>query len=187
MTVPSTIIVLCTGRCGSMTLSRACAHLTSHTAAHESLTHATGPARFAYPPNHIEIDNRLSWLLGRLDEAWGDRAAYVHLWRDPDEVANSFTQRANQGIIRAYRQDILARSRNKSWKTPLIDYCRDYVDTVTANISHYLRDKSHVMQMTLETMPADFDRFCDWIGADGDLDAARSELRVVHNATERTA
>lgn len=170
-----------------MTLSRACAHLTSHTSSHESLTHATGPARFAFPPNHIEIDNRLAWFLGRLDQAWGDRAAYVHLTRDPEDVARSFTQRSNQGIIRGYRQDILARSRNRAWKTPLIDYCRDYVDTVTTNIAHYLRDKSHVMHMTLETMPDDFDRFCAWIGAEGDLTAARAELKVAHNATEQTA
>lgn len=182
---PTTVIVLCTGRCGSMTLSRACAHLTSHTCAHESLTHATGPARFAFPPRHIEIDNRLAWLLGRLDAAWGDRAAYVHLTRDPEAVAQSFAQRANQGILRAYRQDILARSRGKAWTTPLIDYCRDYVDTVTANIHHFLHDKSHVLPMTLETLPADFDRFCDWTGATGDLAAARAELQVAHNATER--
>lgn len=168
-----------------MTLSRACTHLTSHTSAHESMTHATGAARFAFPANHIEIDNRLAWFTGRLDRVWGDRAAYVHLTRDPEQVARSFTLRANQGIIRGYKQDILARSRNLGWKTPLIDYCRDYVDTVTANITHYLRDKQHVMEMTLETMPDDFEQLCGWIGADGNLDAARAELAVVHNATEQ--
>ncbi len=181
--VPTRIIVLCTGRCGSMTLSAACAHLTNYTCAHESFTHVTGPDRMAFPDHHIEIDNRLAWFLGRLDRAWGDRAAYVHLTRDPEAVAQSFTQRANQGIIRGYRTDILARARTRAPRTPLIDYCRDYVDTVTANIDLFLRDKSHVMPMTLETMPADFERFVDWIGAVGDLDAARTELAIAHNAT----
>ena len=125
----------------------------------------------------------MAWFTGRLDAAWGDRAAYVHLTRDPEAVAQSFAQRASQGILKAYRNEILARSRFKSRQTPLIDFCRDYVETVTANITHYLRDKSHVMDMALETMPDDFDQFVGWIGAEGDLTAARAELAIAHNAT----
>ena len=184
MTFPSTIIVLCTGRCGSMTLAAACAHLTSHSSAHESRTHLTGPDRFNFPPNHIEIDNRLAWFLGRLDAHWGDRAAYVHLTRNPEDVAQSFTQRAHQGIIKGYRESILARSRNLAREVPLIDVCRDYVDTVTTNIQLFLRDKSHKMNMTLETMPADFDRFLSWSGAHGQIETARAELAIAHNATK---
>lgn len=184
MSFPTNIFVLCTGRCGSMTLARACARLTNWTGAHESLTHATGPARLAYPPRHIEIDNRLSWLLGRLERTWGPDAAYVHLTRDPEAVAQSFAQRANQGIIRAYRTDILARSRTRTPKVPLIAYCRDYVDTVNANITAFLRGKPHQMTMRLERIGTDFDRFLDWSGATGDLDAARAELGIRHNATE---
>lgn len=166
-----------------MTLAAACKHLTSHSSSHESLTHLTGPARFGFAPNHIEIDNRLAWFLGRLEAHWGQDAAYVHLTRDPEEVAQSFTQRAHQGIIKGYRESILARSLNLARGTPLIDICRDYVETVTTNIQLFLKDKPHKMDMTLETMPKDFERFVDWIGADGDLEAARSELAVRHNAT----
>lgn len=184
MSVPVNVFVLCTGRCGSMTLERACAHLGNWTVGHESLTHLTGPARLAFPPRHIEIDNRLSWMLGRLDRDWGQDAAYLHLWRDPEAVAQSFAQRANQGIIRAYRTDILARALTRTPRAPLIAVCRDYVDTVGANIRSFLRDKTHVMEMRLETIGPDFDRFCTWIGAEGDLAAARAELTVRHNATE---
>ena len=169
-----------------MTLSRACAHLTNYTAAHESRTHLTGPARFDFGPNHIEIDNRLAWLTGRLDAAWGDRAAYVHLTRDPEAVAQSFAARAQQGILKAYRMEVLARSRNKARATPLIDYCRDYVETVTRNIALFLRDKSHVMHMRLETMAEDFDTLAGRISAEGDLERARAELAIAHNATEKT-
>lgn len=181
---PSTVIVLCTGRCGSMTLSHACGHLTNYSSGHETRTHLTGPARFDFGANRIEIDNRLAWLLGRLDAAWGDGAAYVHLTRDPEAVAESFAARAHQGIIKAYRQDVLARARVKARRVPLIAFCRDYVETVTRNIELFLRDKSHVLTMRLETMEADFDRLVDWIGAEGDLDAARAELRISHNATK---
>ena len=187
MTFPANVFVLNTGRCGSMTLARACGHLSNWTAAHESRTHLTGPERLAYPPRHIEIDNRLSWFLGRLDATWGDRAAYVHLTRDAEAVAQSFAARARQGIVKAYRTDILARSRRRATGRPLIDECRDYVDTVTQNIRHFLKDKSHVLPMRLETLATDFDAFLDWTGAEGDLAAARAEIAVVHNATETRA
>jgi hypothetical protein len=184
MSFPDNIFVLCTGRCGSMTLARACAHLTNRSSAHESRTHLLGADRLAYPPRHIEIDNRLSWLLGRLDRTWGDRAAYVHLTRDADEVARSYAARAHQGILKAYRNDIIARSRFKNRKAQVIDFARDYVDTVTDNITHFLRDKTHVLPMTLETLAEDFETFIGWSGAEGDLAAARAELAVRHNATK---
>lgn len=184
MSVPSTVIVLCTGRCGSMTLSKACGHFTNFSAGHETRTHLTGPDRFDFGENRVEIDNRLAWFLGRLDAAWGDRAAYVHLSRDAEAVAASFAARAHQGILKAYRQDLLARARVRARGVPMIEFCRDYVDTVTRNIELFLRDKPHVLLMRLETMEADFDRLVDWIGAEGDLEAARAELGVVHNSTK---
>lgn len=182
MDVPTNIFVLCTGRCGSTTLALACGHFTNFTASHESRTHLTGRERLAFPARHIEIDNRMAWFLGRLDATWGDGAAYVHLTRDPEAVAESFSQRAGQGILKAYRQEILMGAPKRSPKTPLIDYCRDYVDTVTRNIALFLKDKTHVMTMRLETLEADFDRLAEWIGAEGDLAAARAQLAVRHNA-----
>ncbi|KAA9009870.1 hypothetical protein [Histidinibacterium aquaticum] len=181
---PSTIFVLNTGRCGSTTLARACAHLTTHTASHESRSHLTGPERLAFPARHIEIDNRLAWFLGRLDADWGDRAAYVHLTRAPDAVAESFVQRPNPGILDAYHRGILLGA---PWKSPGLsrrEIAEDYIATVTANIRHFLKDKSHVMHLRLETLAEDFPRFVRWIGAEGDLDAALSELAQRHNATE---
>lgn len=183
MTLPSNVFVLCTGRCGSTTLARACGHFDNWTAAHESRSHLTGPGRFAFGEWHIEVDNRLSWLLGRLDRHYGDRAAYVHLTRDPEEVAQSFAKRAGQGILRAYRTDILMKSGVRAKGTPLIDFCRDYVETVTENIRLFLKDKTHVMDMALETMGEDFDRFIGWTGATGDLGAARAALAERHNAS----
>lgn len=183
MSFPDNIFVLCTGRCGSTTLAKACAHLTNRSSAHESRTHLLGPERLAYPPRHIEIDNRLSWLLGRLDRDWGDRAAYVHLTRAPEEVARSYAARVQHGIMRAYHTAIIYRAQKLTPDVPVIDFARDYVDTVTENIRHFLRDKSHVMTMTLETLGPDFDRFVDWSGSTGNLDAARAQLAIHHNAT----
>ena len=103
------VFVLCTGRSGSTTFHRACQHITNYTCSHELNTSEVGGARFAYPEDHIEIDNHLSWLLGRLDEAFGNRAFYVHLMRDEEMTAKSFDKRwaGRYSIIRAYSEGVL--------------------------------------------------------------------------------
>ncbi|MEJ1383421.1 MAG: hypothetical protein RPV21_03475, partial [Candidatus Sedimenticola sp. (ex Thyasira tokunagai)] len=65
------IFILNTGRCGSTTFIEACRHITNYSAAHESRIQLIGDRRLAYPQNHIEADNRLSWLLGRLEHTYG--------------------------------------------------------------------------------------------------------------------
>ena len=177
------VFVLCTGRCGSTSFVRASEHIANFTAAHESRCHLTGAARLAYPPRHIEADNRLSWLLGRLQRAYGDAAHYVHLVRDPEAVAQSYARRAGYGIVRAYRTDILMRAPRKNPEAADIDFARDYVDTVTENIRVFLAGKPLAMTFRLETAAADFARFWDWIGAEGDRAAALAEWRVRHNAS----
>ena len=61
------IFVLNTGRCGSTTFIKACQHIRNYTALHESRANRIAEQRLAYPRDHIEADNRLSWFLGRLD------------------------------------------------------------------------------------------------------------------------
>ncbi|MFN3524975.1 MAG: hypothetical protein ACK4YU_02700 [Paracoccus sp. (in: a-proteobacteria)] len=188
MTLPFTnIFVLCTGRCGSTTFTRASAHMSNYTAGHETRTHLTGAARFAYPLRHIEADNRLSWLLGRLDRSYGQNALYVHLRRDPEEVARSFERRADKGIMLAYRTDILQRAASRNRQTPMIEFCRDYVETVTTNLQDFLADKPHQMNVWLETGKADFAYFWDQIGAEGDMEAALAEWDSRHNASKAPA
>jgi hypothetical protein len=136
------VFVLCTGRCGSLTFVRACSHFSNYAAAHESRVGAVGAHRLDFPPRHIEADNRLSWLLGRLDRAWGDRAFYVHLLRDPDAVARSFVHRFDRGIMRAYHQDGILR-KLPSDTTPLevaLDYCDTLITGVTGQDGSYLAE-----------------------------------------------
>jgi len=63
--------------------------------------------RSNYPKNHIEADNRLSWMLGRLDRQYGNQSFYVHLKRNESDTARSFTKRYSWGIIKAYREAVL--------------------------------------------------------------------------------
>ncbi|MES9978612.1 MAG: hypothetical protein ABW107_07665, partial [Candidatus Thiodiazotropha sp. 6PLUC5] len=65
------IFILNSGRCGSTTFIKACEHITNYTTGHETRAHLTGDKRIDYPDNHIEADNRLSWILGRIDNKFG--------------------------------------------------------------------------------------------------------------------
>lgn len=177
------VFVLCTGRCGSVTFVRAAGHAENFTAGHETRSHMVGQDRFDYPPDHIEADNRLGWMLGRLAESSAPGDRYVHLLRDPEAVARSFLARFDRGIMRAYHSDILMRSARLSSNVEPIEFCRDYVGTVNGNIRHFLKGRENVMEVHLERLPEDFATFWDWIGACGDKEAALRECRVAHNAT----
>jgi hypothetical protein len=173
------VFVLCTGRSGSLTFSRAAAHITNFTVAHESKAKLVGDARIAYPPNHIEVDNRLTWILGRLGECFGDDAFYVHLTRNSEATARSFNERWNmkEGIIAAYRDGILMGA-----EADPMAVCADYVETVNSNIRAFLENKSHTMSFEVEHAQQHWPIFWRKIGAKGDMQAALNEWNTAHNA-----
>ena len=178
------VFVLNTGRCGSTTFIKACQHITNFSGAHESRCHLIGEERLAYPPNHIEADNRLAWFLGRLERRYGDSAFYVHLQRNCNETARSFARRHDRGIMRAYSADVLlGRKPNED---PL-GVARDYVETVTENIAAFLQTKTNKMAVHLEAIADDFPTFWNSIGAQGNLSAALAEFDVKHNASASQA
>jgi hypothetical protein len=198
------VFVLTSGRTGSVTFARACSHMTNYTVGHETRAAAHGAARFAYPDNHIEVDNRLSWFVGPLAEHHPD-ARYVHLLRDTEATARSFLARWNvhpppprprgrvarlqwqmqvrnprASLISAFANGLLMRG--KPWPPhKRIEVSRFLVETVHANLRTFLADRPHVV-VRLETAAQDFAEFWEWVGAEGDLDAALSEWQVRHNA-----
>ena len=174
------VFILNSGRCGSTTFIRACSHITNYSAAHESRIHLLGDARLAYPPAHIEADNRLSWLLGRLDDAYGDDAFYVHLRRDVDATAASFVRRADFGIMHAYREGILLGGQPGQ---SAMEIALDYLQTVERNIAGFLANKTRKMTMQLEQAKQLFPEFWQRIAAEGDLFAALTEWDVAYNAS----
>lgn len=173
------IFVLNTGRCGSMTFIKACQHISNFSSGHESRCGLLGVARFNYPENHIEADNRLSWFLGRLDKHYGSNAVYVHLKRNNKDTAKSFVKRYASGIIKAYRNSILLGLPDK---TSPMSVSLDYCDTVNSNIELFLKDKSKKMEFSLENAKQDFRRFWELVDAEGDIDAALLEFDIFYNA-----
>jgi hypothetical protein len=116
-----------------------------------------------------------------LDKVYGQRAFYVHLIREREEVANSFAKRYNSGIIEAYRKRIfIGLAPHKA--SPL-EVCRHYYDTVNANIKMFLKDKEHQLTIWLQDAAEGFESFWDQIRAEGDKAAALREWQRQYNAS----
>lgn len=175
------VFILNTGRCGSTTFIKACQHITNYTSAHESLSSKTGSQRFDYSNNHIEADNRLSWLLGRLDEKFPGDVFYVHLSRNKKDVTASFSKRIGFGILKAYEQGMLMHEQHL---LPAQDIAEDYIETVESNIKLFLKDKTNKIEISLETVKTDFTKFWGKIGAEGNLVEALKEWDVNYNASD---
>ena len=137
------VFVLCTPRSSSYTFAKACTYISNYRVAHESNSGLLGKKRVVYPENHIEVDNRLAWFLGYLDELYGDNAFYVHLIRNKQKTAISINKRWNlpASIINAYGRAILVRGDRQLEND--LEVCEDYYETVTKNIQLFLKDKSH--------------------------------------------
>lgn len=178
------VFILSTGRCGSTTLAKACKKITNYTSAHESLQGQFGDLRLDYLENHIEIDNRLSWHLGQLHNRFGDEAFYVHLKRNQDKVAESYSKRFFQfnSIMDAYCNGIVGRFPEFMNNKIQLEASYDYVDTVTANIDLFLADKTKKMVFDFENRFEDFPVFWKKIGAEGNFEEALKELEIKYNA-----
>jgi len=166
-----------------MTFYRACRHITNYSAGHELRTSEIGEARLAYPTDHIEVDNRLSWLLGRLDQTYGDAAFYVHLTRAERPTARSFDRRwpSRYSIIRAYAEGVLRR------KDQTEALCRDMVRTVNANIEHFIAAKGRTLTIRIEEARERFPEFWEAVGAEGPLEEALREFDIHHNPSPSPA
>lgn len=192
------VFVLCTGRCGSTAFAKACGHITNFTADHESKERRgkIGPVRWEFPDNHIEVDFRLAWTLGRLDVLWGKKAFYVHLTRDAEAVAKSFVrlaqiERGSDKIVRRFDlPEHLNRPASPLWSymhvhsvklAPIDIVAREMVESVNADITAFLKDKEHI-HVRMEHIDEDFPEFWRAIGAEGDLDAALAEFKAQHNS-----
>jgi len=177
------VFVLTTGRTGSLSFEKACSHITNFTSSHESRCQLLGKERLAFPENHIEIDNRLAWFLGKLEKEYGNEAFYIHLRRDNQKVADSYLKRWSRetSIVQAYAYGILKMQEHQILDKKAI--CHDYVNTVEENVKLFLADKSNKLELDLDTIDEGFRNFWKLIDAEGNLDQALADLSAKHNAT----
>jgi len=176
------IFVLCTGRSGSVTFYNVCKHIKNYTTGHESRKNLD----IVFPDNHIEIDNRLSWFLGTLNENFGNDAIYVNLRRNKYEVAKSYSKRFyyRRGITKGFKYNLLHSSQrlNKSD----YDICLDMVQTMENNINFFLENKSKKVEVNVENFENDIPKFWRYINAEGDINLALNELNIKYNPTKKS-
>lgn len=186
MTKHKNVFILCTGRSGSTTLAKACSHITNYSSGHETRASEIGESRLNYADNHIEADNRLSWMLGSLDKKYGDDAFYVHLIREKESLVKSFGNRwsYSSSILQFLAKGVYSLAPELLGEAQKQTICEDYFDIINSNIELFLRDKSNKMVMQLETIEADFEDFWNQIDAQGDFELAKQELSNSHNATK---
>lgn len=180
------IFVLCTGRCGSVTFAKACQWAENYTAGHETVGLRWG---LSYPDNHIEVNNRLVWYFGLLNQQYPE-ARYVHLRRDPDAVARSYAprQKGPAALMLAWRRSIrmgwFPNKRKDPDRKPLVD-AREMVDAINANIELFLSTLSPSRWVTVDIQHVDtFQRFWEWAGLRGDLVGATKTFRTKHNVSK---
>jgi len=177
------VFILTVGRSGSNAFAEACSHITNYSSGHESRSGSIGSARVDYDDGHIEVDNKLSWMLGQLDEKYGDDAFYVHLIRNRAEVVESWNQRWSHSFsnIRFFTEGVLSNVPELLSDADRLIVGEQHYDAVEANIRLFLKDKSHVLTVHLEDIENGFTRFWEEIEAEGDFPAAVAEFKIKHN------
>jgi hypothetical protein len=175
------VFVLGTGRCGTVTFSHACRHLTNFTVGHE--TPIPEDLNFGRQ-DHIEVSPRLTWVLSLLEYQFAqeDGTFFVQLQRDKQGVCDSWTSRGqNRGASHFGRLTWGDQSRPPPDVVNSMCY-----DSMTWAISQLGERYPHkYMLIRLETVEQQWDEFCTRIGAAGDLDAGRAEFKKKYNATRR--
>lgn len=183
------VFVLCTGRTGSLTLSKACEYITNYTVGHESRCREIGDSRFGYPDNHIEIDNRLAFHLGSLDKVYGNNAKYIHLKRDRNKTALSFSKKISGdsiSIMYAYINHIkypVGYEDEYEKRVKEIQLSYEFIDNQNSNIELFLKGKKFI-DIHVENFERDFKKFWNFIDAEGNLEGAINELNNRYNESK---
>jgi hypothetical protein len=176
------IFVLNTGRCGSTTFAKACKHIINYTSAHESQSSLIGDSRLNYPPSHIEVDNNLSWMLGSLDERYGNEAFYVHLEREKGKVVASCNQLWGHSFNNLkFFTGLLGNVPELLSDSNKLTVTTQFIDGITSSINLFLRDKTNMVRVDIDDPKKTFTEFWQLIEAEGDLEKALSEFDVRHN------
>ena len=182
------IFILSAGRCGSMTIIRACEHITNYTSDHESgrLQKSHKKYNLIYPEYHIESDNRLTWFLGSLQKMYGNEAFYLKLTRNKKNIIDSYLMRKsfNQGIIPAYAINIFQQNKWKISKKGYKWAVEHYVNTSYNNIDYFLEDKQHKLEIDIDNPLDKFKLFWNNIQAKGNIQLALNEFSSNYNSSK---
>ena len=166
------VFVTGTGRCGTQTFSKACKHISNFTSGHETRTKV---AVLNYPDDHIEVDPHLLWRMRDVIKKYPD-AKWVFVHRDAAKTMASMARRPSMSIWghfafmnRGISPEAAARSIYSS----------------TMDIMSYYRDELKPLEVYTPVTDSKWAEFVAYIGAVGNMGAAKAELKRKHNASRR--
>lgn len=178
------VFVLGTGRCGSVTVSEACKHITNYTTGHEQVFQKTDKRH--WPDQHIASEPSM-WPFAAALRTWFPDVIIVHLIRlDRAEFIQSYRSLRTSGPLYAVIQPPL----------PIIDVwssChlghpvneeerRDRIGMFYDAVNATIRAATPDVTVRLEHAREDWPAFWGRIGAEGDYQASLNEWSVRHNA-----
>lgn len=164
------VFVLGTGRCGTTTFAKACGHITNFSTGHET-------SIYAWPENHIEVNNRLSFATGNMPVCG---SFFVHLTRNLPAVTASYSNRWSKPKSIVHAWPIVEQGTDRDWAM-----VTRMVVTMHANIKRFLQSIPSDRKLTvdIDDPKSAFRAFWARIGAEGDLYSALAEFDVRYNAS----
>ena len=167
------VFVVGTGRCGSVTFSKACRHLDGFTVGHESPI----GGELSFPDRHVEVSPRLTWVLPLLVRKYHDDVLYVHLRRKREEVVASWIRRG-----RHRGPGIWEKLVNGSSENDYRQICELCHDGMIATIEQSLTGTNQ-MTLWLHDVRESWHEFWTAIRAQGNYRRSLAEWNIRYNAS----
>lgn len=166
--------VVSPGRTGTLALSHALGLLDGYSSGHESRVQRLGDDRVAYPPMHVECDNRLTWFLPRLTSRYSESGVLAIVHRDRESIARSYDKRWTKiNMMKAYSQGVLLRDFSQNG----MDVCRDYVDVVYEQLEFARSRWTTVIDVDIESPDVGIGALLAALDRDHQLDDVLTFLR----------
>ena len=173
------IFVTGTGRCGTVTFSKAAAHADNYTVGHES--HAGKIGNWEYPDNHIEVSSQLMIAIPILQSKYPD-AKWIHLVRIDREACVKSLARMDE-VMRAFSFVFFQHPL----PSDLIEVAESYYDCTVRLIQQQFtlpRFDTRFRRFALENAKNRWLDLWNWMACRGDFNASRAEWDVRYNASE---
>ena len=177
------VFVVSPGRTGTAAMSKALQHLEDFTCGHETAEGRLAQERFPYPSHHVEVDNRLTWMLGTLvKEHSPEETLIVIIKRDQGAVARSYLQRflVPDGIVASYSDGIIRHGGRT------LDVAQDYVAAVYDQLDLLHTSGFEVAEFEHVDMGQAVQFIFERLGDPGSVDAALEILNSPVNSSRNS-
>jgi hypothetical protein len=166
------VFVVGTGRCGTSTFYQAARTIVGFTAGHET-TAGTVPS-WQFADQHIEVAAQLVYGIPRLRATYPD-ARWVHLVRDREPCVRSLARQCWESMAAFAKQWFLCDHPAD------VALAAEQFHDLTNELIEALLPPDATMKIRVEELVEAWPRFCEWIGAEYDEEAAAGILHRKYN------